>query len=120
MRPEASRSGPPDEPGASGAVCSRLPAIRRPRGPRKARAVAETVPSVTRTSPELVAAAPKTTAPGASASASPQAGPDPDHRRPGDLRHLPDRPFELCDHAHLVHSFSCGVTCNRQSTTKTA
>jgi hypothetical protein len=30
--PAASMTGPPEEPGNSGAVCSRLPVIRRPRG----------------------------------------------------------------------------------------
>ena len=31
--PDASTSAPPDEPGASGAVCSTLPSMRRPPGP---------------------------------------------------------------------------------------
>ena len=47
-RPSPSTSAPPDEPGASGAVCSTLPAIRRPPGPRNARRHAETRPNVTR------------------------------------------------------------------------
>src|SRR6185369_3277716 len=55
--------GPPDDPGASGAVCSRLPAIRRPPGPRNARPIAETVPRVTRVPPVGDAAAPNTMAP---------------------------------------------------------
>ena len=34
--------------GQQGAVCSRLPVMRRPRGPRKVRSIPETVPNVTR------------------------------------------------------------------------
>jgi len=45
--PAVVRTGPPDEPGSSGAVCSRLPVMRRPRGPRKTRSMPETVPNVT-------------------------------------------------------------------------
>ena len=40
--------GPPDEPGSSGATCSMLPVIRRPRGPRKLRSTPVTKPNVTR------------------------------------------------------------------------
>src|SRR2546430_2321709 len=47
-RPPASRTGPPEEPGSSCAVCSRLPVMRRPRGPRNARSTPETNPNVTR------------------------------------------------------------------------
>ena len=47
-RPLGSSSGPPEEPRGSGAVCSIAPAIRRPRGPRKLRAVEDTNPGVTR------------------------------------------------------------------------
>src|SRR5260370_12183 len=47
-RPSASRTGPPEEPGSSCAVCSRLPVMRRPRGPRNARSTPETNPNVTR------------------------------------------------------------------------
>jgi len=46
--PCTSRTGPPEEPGSSGAVCSRLPVMRRPRGPRKVRSIPETDPNVTR------------------------------------------------------------------------
>ena len=38
------RPGLPDEPRARGAVCSRLPVIWRPRGPRKARSTPLTMP----------------------------------------------------------------------------
>src|SRR6185436_12751757 len=40
--------GPPEEPGRRGAVCSTAPATRRPRGPRNARPMPETYPTVTR------------------------------------------------------------------------
>jgi hypothetical protein len=46
--PLVSRTGPPDEPGSSGAVCSRLPAMRRPLGPRNVRSMPDTKPNVTR------------------------------------------------------------------------
>ena len=52
-RPSASTIGLPDEPRASGAVCSRLPLMRRPRGPRNVRPVALTAPVVTRTPPSF-------------------------------------------------------------------
>ena len=67
--PVASTSAPPDEPGASGAVCSTLPSMRRPPGPRNARATAETSPNVTRVPPPWMAAAPKTAVPTAEAAA---------------------------------------------------
>ena len=47
-RPSRSTTGPPDEPGSKGAVCSRLPLIVRPRGPRNERSVPDTYPTVTR------------------------------------------------------------------------
>ena len=47
-RPAPSTSGPPEDPRGSGAVCSIAPLIRRPRGPRKLRAVDDTNPGVTR------------------------------------------------------------------------
>ena len=62
-RPSASSSAPPDEPGASGAVCSMLPEMRRPPGPRNERAIDETKPTVTLAPPPNVAAAPKTGVP---------------------------------------------------------
>ena len=65
-------------PEASGAVCSRLPPIRLPPGPRNVCSMADTVPAVTRAAPAPVAARPKTTSPMA-ASASDQAS----GRRPG-------------------------------------
>jgi hypothetical protein len=61
--PSPSTSAPPDEPGARGAVCSMLPAIRRPPGPRNARSIAETSPNVTRTPPPRVEPTPKTGSP---------------------------------------------------------
>src|SRR6185369_15298279 len=61
--PSASRSAPPDDPGASGAVCSTLPSIFRPPGPRNARATADTRPNVTRVPPPWLAPAPKTALP---------------------------------------------------------
>ena len=56
-------SGLPDDPGASGAVCSSDPVIRRPPGPRKARSTDETNPNETRAPPVGVAAAAKTAEP---------------------------------------------------------
>ena len=47
-RPSDVTTGPPEEPGSSGAVCSTLPVMRRPRGPRKERSTPETNPNVTR------------------------------------------------------------------------
>src|ERR1700682_4900050 len=47
-RPAASTMGPPDDPRLRGAVCSMLPATRRPRGPRNACPTAETNPDVAR------------------------------------------------------------------------
>src|SRR5439155_1762194 len=66
----------PQDPGASGAVCSRLPPIRRPPGPRNERSTALTVPKVTRGPPAGVAAAANTTEPiaGPSPSAHVSAG----------------------------------------------
>ena len=61
--PSASSSGDPDEPGASGAVCSSEPEIRRPPGPRNARSTDETNPNETRAPPVGVAAAAKTADP---------------------------------------------------------
>ena len=46
--PAAFTIGPPEEPGSSGAVCSTLPVMRRPRGPRNARSTPDTNPNVTR------------------------------------------------------------------------
>src|SRR5688572_11507515 len=62
---------PPDEPGASGTVCSTLPAMRRPPGPRNERDTDDTRPNVTRTPPPNVAATPNTGAPTASPSLDP-------------------------------------------------
>ena len=50
-------------------MCSTLPSIRRPPGPRNARATAETRPNVTRVPPPWEAAAPKTAVPIGRASA---------------------------------------------------
>ncbi len=50
----------PTSPGAIGAVCSTLPAIRRPPGPRKERDTEDTSPNVTRAPPPNVAATPNT------------------------------------------------------------
>ena len=61
--PSASSSADPDEPGASGAVCSSEPEIRRPPGPRKARSAEDTKPNETRGPPDGVAAAANTAAP---------------------------------------------------------
>ena len=81
----ASTSALPDEPAASGAVCSIEPAMRRPRGPRKACPTADTSPNVTR-GPWRVAATAKTGCPiDAPASAKRRrrdvAGGDPDERQ---------------------------------------
>jgi hypothetical protein len=56
-RPLAVTTGPPEEPWPSGAVCSTLPVMRRPRDPRKARFTAETKPIVTRRRPPGLARA---------------------------------------------------------------
>src|SRR6187200_2181441 len=69
--PAASTMAPPDDPGASGAVCSTLPAIRRPPGPRNERETDETSPNVTRTPPPNDAAMPNTGEPTASPSPAP-------------------------------------------------
>ena len=61
--PSASSSGLPDEPGASGAVCSTEPEMRRPPGPRNARATDDTNPNDTRGPPLGVAAAANTAEP---------------------------------------------------------
>ena len=58
--PSASTTGPPDDPGSSGAVCSIDPAMRRPRGPRNDASVAETSPNVTRSPRPPGFATPKT------------------------------------------------------------
>ena len=66
-----STSGPPDEPDARGAVCSMLPPMRLPPGPRNVCSIAEMLPTVTRAAPAPVEASPNTTSPMA-ASASDQ------------------------------------------------
>src|SRR2546421_8426034 len=55
--------GLPEDPRPRGAVCSTLPPMRQPRGPRKARPTAETVPKVTRRPPPTVAATANTALP---------------------------------------------------------
>ena len=78
------RSGRPTSRGASGAVCSRLPLIRRPRGPRKARlGGADTMPMVTRTPPSPRRPTANTTSPSVGraaghSTAGSVAGVDPD------------------------------------------
>ena len=69
-RPAASTSGPPEEPRGSGAVCSIEPAMRRPRGPRKPRPVADTRPNVVRRPRPPGLASANTGAPGAGALAA--------------------------------------------------
>src|SRR4051812_49441691 len=61
--PSLSTSGLPEEPGASGAVCSTEPEIRRPPGPRNARSTEDTNPNDTRGAPVGVAAAANTAGP---------------------------------------------------------
>ncbi len=62
-RPSASTMGLPDEPEASGAVCSMLPPMSRPPGPRKDRSTPETSPIVVRTPPPAALATAKTAEP---------------------------------------------------------
>ena len=50
-RPSSSTTGLPDEPRASGAVCSSVPVMRRPRGPRKHAVDAAHQPTVMRVPP---------------------------------------------------------------------
>jgi hypothetical protein len=83
-RPSGSRSGPPEDPGASGAVCSTLPPIRLPPGPRNDRSTAETKPSVSRTPAGGANAAARTGCPTASATLDHSSGQvavrvDPEH-----------------------------------------
>ena len=63
-------------------VCSTLPSMRRPPGPRNARAFADTSPKVTRLPPPCEAAAPKTGVPIASSAPSPTRPQQPRRYRP--------------------------------------
>ena len=71
--PRRSTRGPPDDPRASGALCSRPPLIRRPRGPRKGRWVPDTRPNPMRVPREPRAMA-NTTAPTPGVSAAHSSG----------------------------------------------
>ena len=73
-RPSASTTGLPEEPRASGAVCSRLPVMRRPRGPRKLRSTPLTMPWVMRAPPSAVRPTANTTSPGSAGVVGPRQG----------------------------------------------
>src|SRR6187399_3015463 len=80
-RPSRPTTGPPDDPGASGAVCSMAPLTRRPRGPLNARSTELTKPSVARMPPSPARARATTgvPTPGADAAPGARAGTSPVH-----------------------------------------
>src|ERR687898_413082 len=116
-RPAVSTTGPPEAPRGRGAVCSMLPAMRRPRGPRKAPPTPETSPKVTPGHPPDGAAVPAehhrrllaAEVVGVSGHQPvgqhhPRPAPlppaDPDHRGPDPLGNLADGLLQLVEHAH--------------------